>query len=152
MQRCIGVRREDKSQWERRTPITPTVARTLAEQHGIQVVVQPASQRAFSAAEFEAAGARVQEDLPGCPVVLGIKEIPKSDYLPDQAYVFFAHVIKGQPFNMPMLQRMLDLGYLLAPGSLFHARREPSTLMRINFATTQEAQFWEDFQRARELP
>ena len=42
-------------------------------------------------------------------------------------------------------QRMLDLGYLLAPGALFHARREPSTLMRINFATTQEAQFWRDF-------
>jgi DNA-binding transcriptional MocR family regulator len=51
-----------------------------------------------------------------------------------------------------LAQRMLDQGYLLAPGSLFHARREPSTLMRINFATTQEAQFWEDFQRARELP
>lgn len=113
MQRCIGVRREDKSQWERRTPITPTVARTLAEQHGIQVVVQPASQRAFSAAEFEAAGARVQEDLSGCPVVLGIKEVPKSAFLPGQAYVFFAHVIKGQPFNMPMLQRMLDLGCTL---------------------------------------
>ena len=42
-------------------------------------------------------------------------------------------------------QRMLDLGYLLAPGAPFHARREPSTLMRINFATTQEAQFWRDF-------
>ena len=44
-----------------------------------------------------------------------------------------------------LAQRMLDLGYLLAPGALFHARREPSTLMRINFATTQEAQFWRDF-------
>lgn len=48
-----------------------------------------------------------------------------------------------------LAQRMLDQGYLLAPGSLFHARRTPSTLMRINFATTQEAQFWEDFRRAR---
>ncbi len=28
---------------------------------------------------------------------------------------------------------------LLAPGALFHAERKPSTLMRINFATTQEA-------------
>ena len=46
-------------------------------------------------------------------------------------------------------QRMLDQGYLLAPGGLFHARREPSTLMRINFATTQEARFWEDFRIAR---
>lgn len=46
-------------------------------------------------------------------------------------------------------QRMLDQGYLLAPGALFHARREPSTLMRLNFATTQEAQFWSDFMVAR---
>ncbi len=42
-------------------------------------------------------------------------------------------------------QRMLDQGYLLAPGALFHARRQPSTLMRINFATTQDARFWRDF-------
>ena len=46
-------------------------------------------------------------------------------------------------------QRMLDVGYLLAPGGLFHARRQPSTLMRINFCTTQEAQFWKVFARIR---
>ena len=46
-------------------------------------------------------------------------------------------------------QRMLDIGYLLAPGALFHARREPSTLMRINFATTQQAQFWNEFKVLR---
>lgn len=38
--------------------------------------------------------------------------------------------------------RLLDEGYLLAPGSLFHARGGASPLMRINFATTQEAEFW----------
>jgi alanine dehydrogenase len=113
MQPSIGVRREDKSDWERRTPITPAVAAELRQRHDIQVIVQPSPQRAFSAAEFEAAGARMQEDLSGCPVVLGIKEIPKAAFLPGQAYVFFAHVIKGQPFNMPMLQRMLDLGCTL---------------------------------------
>lgn len=48
-----------------------------------------------------------------------------------------------------LAQRMLDMGYLLAPGALFHARRQPSTLMRINFATTQDARFWRDFQQAR---
>ncbi len=48
-----------------------------------------------------------------------------------------------------LAQRMLDRGYLLAPGALFHAQRQPSTLMRINFATTQEARFWNDFQEAR---
>jgi DNA-binding transcriptional MocR family regulator len=44
-------------------------------------------------------------------------------------------------------QRMLDEGILIAPGSLFHAARAPSTLMRINFATTQDASFWQVFRR-----
>jgi DNA-binding transcriptional MocR family regulator len=47
-------------------------------------------------------------------------------------------------------QRMLDEGYLLAPGALFHAQRTPSSLMRINFACTQEAQFWKTFARLRD--
>lgn len=41
-----------------------------------------------------------------------------------------------------LAQRMLDEGYLIAPGALFYAARAPSTLMRINFATTQEPAFW----------
>jgi len=49
-----------------------------------------------------------------------------------------------------LTQRMLDEGYLLAPGSLFHARRPPTTLMRINFATAQDAKFWEVFARVRD--
>lgn len=44
-----------------------------------------------------------------------------------------------------LAQRMLDEGYLLAPGALFHADRKPSTLMRINFATTQDAAFWKKY-------
>jgi DNA-binding transcriptional MocR family regulator len=44
---------------------------------------------------------------------------------------------------------MLDDGWLLAPGTVFHARRRPSTLMRINFATTQEPRFWAAFEKAR---
>jgi DNA-binding transcriptional MocR family regulator len=44
-----------------------------------------------------------------------------------------------------LAQRMLDEGYLLAPGALFHAQREASTLMRINFATTQDAAFWKKY-------
>lgn len=44
-----------------------------------------------------------------------------------------------------LAQRMLDEGYLLAPGALFHAERKPVTLMRINFATTQDAAFWKKY-------
>ena len=49
-----------------------------------------------------------------------------------------------------LAQHMLDDGYLLAPGALFHAsRNQPSTLMRINFASTQEATFWKTFSKQR---
>jgi len=41
-----------------------------------------------------------------------------------------------------LAQAMLDDGWLLAPGSLFHAAPRPGTLMRINFATTQDPRFW----------
>ncbi|OSZ63875.1 PLP-dependent aminotransferase family protein [Hydrogenophaga sp. IBVHS2] len=51
-----------------------------------------------------------------------------------------------------LAQRLLDDGYMIAPGALFHAGRQPSTLMRINFATTQDAAFWRVYrQRVSEL-
>jgi len=48
-----------------------------------------------------------------------------------------------------LAQRLLDEGYLIAPGSLFHAARSPGSLMRINFATTQDTIFWRVFTRLR---
>ncbi len=109
----IGIRREDKSKWERRVPITPRDAAELQQDHGLQVIVQTSPIRAFSDSEFAEAGITVQEDLSACSVILGIKEIPKETLEADKAYVFFSHVIKGQPYNMPMLQRILDLGCTL---------------------------------------
>ena len=113
MNACIGVRREDKSRWERRVPVTPADARMLKEEHGIDVWVQPSPIRVFLEEEFEDAGARVQEDISSCPVVFAVKEIPEDFFEPGRAYVFFSHTIKGQPDNMPMLQRILDLGCTL---------------------------------------
>ncbi len=45
---------------------------------------------------------------------------------------------------------MVDQGWLLAPGTLFHATPRPTTLMRINFATTQDARFWQALERTRD--
>ena len=106
----LGIRREDKSIWERRVPIVPGHARQLQEQHGIEIWVQPSEVRVFREQEFEQAGVRVEEDLSSCPVVFAVKEIPVDFFQPDQTYIFFAHVIKGQAYNMPMLKRMMKLG------------------------------------------
>jgi DNA-binding transcriptional MocR family regulator len=44
---------------------------------------------------------------------------------------------------------LLDQGWLTAPGALFHANRRPGTLMRVNFATAQDARFWQRLQALR---
>ena len=44
---------------------------------------------------------------------------------------------------------LLDDGWLIAPGSLFHATRRPSGLMRINVATSQDPAFWRALDRRR---
>ncbi|MBV8247210.1 MAG: PLP-dependent aminotransferase family protein [Comamonas sp.] len=47
-----------------------------------------------------------------------------------------------------LTQQLLDEGYMLAPGAMFHASRGASSCMRINFATTQDAAFWRVFEKA----
>lgn len=49
-----------------------------------------------------------------------------------------------------LAQQLLDEGWLLAPGSLFHASHRPTTFMRINFTTSQDARFWQALEAARE--
>ncbi|MFO1266196.1 MAG: PLP-dependent aminotransferase family protein [Rubrivivax sp.] len=48
-----------------------------------------------------------------------------------------------------LAQSLLDEGWLTAPGTLFHATPRATTLMRINFATAQDARFWNRLQALR---
>jgi alpha-aminoadipic semialdehyde synthase len=108
----LAIRREDKNEWEARAPLTPTHVARLAER-GIEVVVQPSKQRVFDDDEYAEAGAEVREDLSECEIVLGVKEIPTAHLHGDRTYVYFSHTIKGQPYNMPMLRHVLDVGAAL---------------------------------------
>jgi len=50
----------------------------------------------------------------------------------------------------PLAVRMAGEGWLVAPGRLFHVPPRASTLMRVNFASAQDARFWRAFERARD--
>ncbi|HHS13894.1 MAG TPA: hypothetical protein ENN03_09040 [bacterium] len=113
MEKRIGIRREDKNPWERRVPLTPKHVFNLKTMHRIQTVIQPSSIRIFKDEEYVKAGAVVQEDLSSCSVVLGVKEMPHSFFLPSKFYLFFSHTTKGQSQNMPMLGRLAELGCTL---------------------------------------
>jgi alpha-aminoadipic semialdehyde synthase len=109
----IGIRREDKSKWEARAPLAPQDVRELTARHGLRFQAQTAPLRRFKDHEYQAAGAEVVDDLRACPIILGVKEIPPKYLDPGKTYVFFSHTIKGQPANMPMLRRLMELGCTL---------------------------------------
>ncbi|MDX9826396.1 MAG: bifunctional lysine ketoglutarate reductase /saccharopine dehydrogenase family protein [Spirochaetia bacterium] len=113
MPKTIGIRREDKSIWERRVPITPKAIAELKTEHDIEAWIQPSSTRVIPDSDFERQGALLKEDLSLCDVVFGVKEIPAEQFRRNGAYVFFSHVIKGQAYNMPMLRDLLEKGCTL---------------------------------------
>ncbi len=109
----IGIRREDKNPWERRTPLIPAHAAELMREYPIEIRVQPSPIRIFQDEDYRREGVVVTEDLSTCPIILAVKEIPLSFFREKGIYLFFSHTIKGQPHNMPMLKRMMELGCTL---------------------------------------
>lgn len=109
---AFGIRHETKP-FEHRAPITPAMVRELIESHGLEVLIEPSPTRIFSDDEYAQAGAIVSADLSRAPVIMGLKEIPLEQVRPEQTYVFFSHVIKGQLANMPLLDHLMELGCTL---------------------------------------
>jgi len=109
MSNFIGIRHEDKYKLERRAPLTPSHVCRLVKQKKLDIIVQSSEKRVFTDDEYIQAGATIAKDLKKCSVIFGVKEIPESFFEPEKTYVFFAHVVKGQPYNMKMLKRMMEL-------------------------------------------
>jgi saccharopine dehydrogenase (NAD+, L-lysine-forming) len=109
----IGIRKEEKA-YEARVPLMPDQVKLLRDRYHIDFLVEPNKQRALSDDEYSKVGAAV---VPlkgnGAQVVFGIKEMPIGFFERDVVYVFFSHTIKGQKYNMPMLQNILDAGATL---------------------------------------
>ncbi len=110
MNKIIGIRHEDKYLMERRVAIIPEHMAKLSRDGGLHFQVQRSPKRIFNDDEFRQAGAEIVEDLGRAPVIFGVKEMPESFFEAHKTYVFFSHVIKGQSYNMPMLQKMMDRG------------------------------------------
>lgn len=113
MSDAVGIRREDKSPWERRVPLVPQDVARLRRAGGLRFLVEPSAKRIYSDEAYREAGAELEPDLGAAKVILAVKEIPLEKLLANKVYAFFAHVIKGQSYNMPLLGRLLELGCTL---------------------------------------
>jgi saccharopine dehydrogenase (NAD+, L-lysine forming) len=105
----IGIRHEDKYTAERRSPLAPRHVEKLIKNQNLRFVIQHSPKRIFSHEEYVNAGAIISDSLADCPVIMGVKEIPIEALEPGKTYIFFSHVIKGQPYNMPMLRKLMEL-------------------------------------------
>ncbi|NQV19346.1 MAG: hypothetical protein HQ534_12490 [Armatimonadetes bacterium] len=105
--KTLGIVKETKNKWERRVPLNPSAVKKLI-QKGFEVIVQPSDIRIYKDEEYISVGAKLSEDLSRCDFIIGVKEIPIDEIIPGKPHLFFSHTIKGQDYNMPLLQKFLD--------------------------------------------
>ncbi len=103
----LGIIKETKNKWERRVPLNPQAVQELI-QKGFEVIVQPSKIRIYKDEEYSSVGAKLSSDLSECDFIIGVKEIPINDLIPEKPHLFFSHTIKGQDYNIPLLQKILD--------------------------------------------
>lgn len=102
----IGIRHEDKYVMERRVSLVPEHVKQLISK-GLEIEVVNSSKRVYDDSEFEAAGATLVDEVTDSTVILGVKEMPMDFFREELTYIFFSHIIKGQPYNMPLLKQMM---------------------------------------------
>ena len=105
----IGVVREGKTPPDQRVPLTPAQCAELKRSYPeVELVVESSEVRRIGDDEYRAEGIDVVQDLSGCDVLLGVKEVPLDMLIPDTTYLFFSHTYKLQPYNAKLLRTIVD--------------------------------------------
>jgi alpha-aminoadipic semialdehyde synthase len=112
MTKTVAIRHEDKNVWEKRVALTPEDMKSLIKP-GIKFLVQPSDTRIFKDDEYAEVGAELTSEVTNADLLIAVKEIPMKFFRQGGSYMFFSHTIKAQPYNMPMLQKLVDLGCTL---------------------------------------
>jgi hypothetical protein len=73
----------------------------------LHIVVQECPVRSFSDQEYRDLGIEVRPEVTDCDLLLGVKEVPVSQLVPNKTYMFFSHTVKKQPANRELLRQVL---------------------------------------------
>ena len=104
----FGIIKERKNPPDRRVVFSPEKLQEFKQQFPeAEIVVESSDIRIFSDEAYKKAGFEVVNDVTDCDVLLGVKEVPLDDLIPNKKYFYFSHTIKKQPYNRKLLQTML---------------------------------------------
>lgn len=105
----FGIIKERKNPPDRRVVFSPEKLQEFKQQFPqAEIVVESSDIRVFSDEAYTKAGFEVTNDVSDCDVLLGVKEVPVDNLIPNKKYFFFSHTIKKQPYNRKLLKAMLE--------------------------------------------
>ncbi len=105
----VGIIHEGRIPPDKRVPLTPLKCQeAMTVFPGLKIVVQPSKVRCYQDQEYQDLDIEVREDLTNCDVLMGVKEVPILELIPNKAYFFFSHTIKKQPHNQSLLRAILQ--------------------------------------------
>ncbi|MCB2406694.1 NAD(P)-dependent oxidoreductase [Hymenobacter lucidus] len=105
----IGLIREGKTIPDKRVPLTPKkCVEAQSTFAGLTVVVQESPVRSYSDQEYRDLGIEVSADMSRCDILMGVKEVPVAQLIPNKTYLFFSHTVKKQPANRELLRAILQ--------------------------------------------
>lgn len=105
----IGIIKEGKKIPDSRVPLTPKQCRKiLNDYNNIEIFVQPSPTRSYTDQEYIAENITLQEDLSNCDILLGVKEVPIDQLIPNKTYFFFSHTKKKQPYNQDLMHALIQ--------------------------------------------
>lgn len=104
----IGIIKEGKIPPDFRSPLTPKQCKILQTQYPfVEVWVQASPIRTFSDQEYLDQGIQVTHDISTCDIIIGIKEVPILQLVPNKTFLFFSHTLKKQSHNRQLLIEIL---------------------------------------------
>ena len=105
----FAIIKERKNPPDRRVVFSPeTLAEARAQFPDAEFVVESSDIRVFSDDAYTKLGFEVTDDVSDADVMIGVKEVPIENLLPNKKYFYFSHTIKKQPYNRKLLLAMLD--------------------------------------------
>jgi len=100
--------KERKTPPDRRVVFSPNKLKEIVQKFPeASFKIESSDIRIFKDSEYEEAGFIVSQDITDCDVLLGVKEVPIANLLPNKKYFFFSHTIKKQPYNRDLLKAIL---------------------------------------------
>jgi len=104
----IGLIREGKNPPDKRVPFSPLQTEEIEQRFpGIKVVCQESPIRCYRDDEYKELDIQIASEVSNCDILMGIKEVPIANLIPNKTYLFFSHTLKKQPYNRKLLQEVL---------------------------------------------